>query len=81
MEAGNALEPVVARAMERAGWKVDSADSQDPQTVAVRVGPNMIVTGPPRRHGADASTRKPDPDWVGGTRPLIRSSSSSMRSL
>ena len=45
MEAGNALEPVVVRAMERAGWEVDPADPQDPQTVAVRVGPNMIVTG------------------------------------
>ena len=47
MEAGNVLEPVVARAMERAGWKVDAAEPQDPQAVAVRVGPNMIVTGHP----------------------------------
>ena len=54
MEAGNALEPVVARAMERAGWQVDPADSQDPQTVAVRVGPNMIVTGHP-----DGTVRMP----------------------
>ena len=54
MEAGNALEPVVARAMERAGWHVDPADSQDPQTVAVRVGPNMIVTGHP-----DGTVRMP----------------------
>ena len=54
MEAGNALEPVVARAMERAGWQVDPADSQDPQTVAVRVGPNMIVKGHP-----DGTVRMP----------------------
>ena len=47
MEAGNALEPVVARAMERAGWKVDAADPHDPKQVAVRVGPNMLVTGHP----------------------------------
>ena len=47
MEAGNALEPVVVRAMERAGWKVDAPDPRDPQTVAVRIGPNMIVTGHP----------------------------------
>ena len=47
MEAGNALEPVVVRAMERAGWKVDAPDPQDPKQVAVRVGPNMIVTGHP----------------------------------
>ena len=47
MEAGNALEPVVVRAMERAGWKVDPADPQDPQQVAVRVGPNLLVTGHP----------------------------------
>ena len=55
MEAGNALEPVVVRAMERAGWKVDPADPQNPQSVAVRVGPNpvsgtgqaLLVTGHP----------------------------------
>ena len=54
MEAGNALEPVVVRAMERAGWQVDPADPQDPRTVAVRVGPNMIVTGHP-----DGAVRMP----------------------
>ena len=57
MEAGNALEPVVLRAMERAGWKVDAADPadpQDPQQVAVRVGPNMLVTGHP-----DGTVRMP----------------------
>ena len=57
MEAGNALEPVVVRAMERAGWKVDAPDPQDPQTVAVRVGPNMIVTGHP-----DGTVRMPVED-------------------
>ena len=54
MEAGNALEPVVFRAMERSGWKVDPADPHDPQQVAVRVGPNMIVTGHP-----DGTVRMP----------------------
>ncbi len=47
MEAGNALEPVVVRAMERAGWRVVAADPHDPQQVAVRVGPNLLVTGHP----------------------------------
>ena len=54
MEAGNALEPVVVRAMERAGWKVDPADPQNPQQVTVRVGPNMLVTGHP-----DGTVRMP----------------------
>ena len=54
MEAGNALEPVMVRAMERAGWKVDAPDAQDPQQVTVRVGPNMIVTGHP-----DGTVRMP----------------------
>ena len=54
MEAGNALEPVVVRAMERAGWKVDAADPQDPRQVAVRVGPNLLVTGHP-----DGTVRMP----------------------
>ena len=57
MEAGNALEPVVVRAMERAGWKVDAADPQDPQQVAVRVGPTMLVTGHP-----DGTVRTPTPE-------------------
>ncbi len=57
MEAGNALEPVVARAMERAGWKVDAPDPQDPKQVAVRVGPNMLVTGHP-----DGTVRMPLPE-------------------
>ena len=54
MEAGNALEPVVVRAMERAAWKVDAPDPQDPQQVTVRVGPNMLVTGHP-----DGTVRMP----------------------
>ena len=54
MEAGNALEPVVVRAMERAGWKVDAADPHDPQQVTVRVGPNLLVTGHP-----DGTVRMP----------------------
>ena len=57
MEAGNALEPVVVRAMERAGWKVEAADPHDPQQVAVRVGPNLLVTGHP-----DGTVRLPLPE-------------------
>ena len=51
LEAGNALEPVVVRAMERAGWEVTPADPQDPQQVSVQVGPNMVVTGHPDATG------------------------------
>ena len=62
MEAGNALEAVMVRAMERAGWKVDAADPQDPRQVAVRIGPNpvsdtgqaLLVTGHP-----DGTVRMP----------------------
>ena len=57
MEAGNALEPVVVRGMERAGWKVDAADPADPQQVTVRVGPNLLVTGHP-----DGTVRMPLPE-------------------
>ena len=56
MEAGNALEPVVARAMERAGWSVDPADPRNPQTVTVKVGPKLLVTGHP-----DGTVRIPLP--------------------
>ena len=54
MEAGNALEPVVLRAMERAGWKVDPADPHDPETVSMRLGPSLVVTGHP-----DGTVRMP----------------------
>ena len=54
MEAGNALEPVVVRAMERAGWKVDAPDPRDPKQVTVRIGPNLLVTGHP-----DGTVRMP----------------------
>ena len=47
MEAGNALEPVVMKAMERAVWMVNPADPQDPQAVTVRLGPDLLVTGHP----------------------------------
>ena len=57
MEAGNALEPVVVRAMERTGWKVNAADSQDPEQVAVRIGPGLLVTGHP-----DGTVRMPLPE-------------------
>ena len=51
MEAGNALEGVVLRAMERTGWEVTPADPQDPQAVSVRVGHNLLVTGHPDATG------------------------------
>ena len=54
MEAGNALEPVVVRAMERASWRVDAPDPQDPKQVAVRIGPSLMVTGHP-----DGTVRMP----------------------
>ena len=58
LEAGNALEPVVLRAMERAGWELTPADPQDPQQVSVQVGPNMVVTGHPDATGVHAPVRR-----------------------
>ena len=57
MEAGNALEPVVVRAMERAGWQVEAADPAQPRQVAVRVAAKLLVTGHP-----DATGRMPAPE-------------------
>ena len=51
MEAGNALEPVVLRAMERAGWEVTPADPHDPKPVSVQLAPNLKVTGHPDATG------------------------------
>ncbi len=56
MEAGNALEPVVLRAMERAGWQMSPADPRNPESVSMRLRPNLLVTGYP-----DATGRMPLP--------------------
>ena len=72
MEAGNALEPVVLRAMERAGWRVAPADPQDPRAVSVRIGPDpvsgtgqgLLVTGHP-----DATGRMPPVSSTGQALP------------
>jgi len=51
LEAGNALEPVVVRAMRRAGWSVSSADRQEPTSVSVEASPGLTVTGHPDATG------------------------------
>ena len=45
LEAGNALEPVVLRAMRRAGWEIDATDKDNPEMVSLRLGPTLVVTG------------------------------------
>ncbi len=54
MEAGTALEPVVLRAMGRAGWEISPSDPASPARVSVRLAPNLTVTGHP-----DATGRMP----------------------
>ena len=45
LEAGNALEPVVLRAMRRAGWEIDATDRDNPEMMSLRLGPTLVVTG------------------------------------
>ncbi len=45
LEAGNALEPVVLRAMQRAGWEITPADRDNPRRVSLRLGPTLVVSG------------------------------------
>ncbi len=54
METGTALEPVVLRAMERAGWEVRPADPAEPEEVSVEAAANIRVVGHP-----DATGRMP----------------------
>jgi len=54
METGTALEPVVVRAMERAGWEIDPADPDEPEEVSVEAAPHIRVVGHP-----DATGRMP----------------------
>ena len=70
MEAGTALEPVVLRAMERAGWEIHAADRENPQRVSAPIGPTMRVSGHPDATGImpifggeaviEVKTRNPD---------------------
>ena len=45
LDAGNALEPVVLRAMERAGWDITPTDRDNPRMVSLRLGPTLLVSG------------------------------------
>ena len=55
LEAGNALEPVVVRAMRRAGWSVSPADRDEPQPVTVEAAIGLTVTGHPDATGCPPS--------------------------
>ena len=45
LDAGNALEPVVLRAMQRAGWDITPTDRNNPRMVSLRLGPTLMVSG------------------------------------
>ena len=62
MEAGTALEPVVLRAMERAGWEISPSHPTNPARVSVRLAPGLTVSGHP-----DATGRIP----VIGGEPVV----------
>ncbi len=51
MESGNALEPVVVRAMQRAGWTIQPEDRESPKAVSVEMGDQLIVSGHPDATG------------------------------
>ena len=51
MESGNALEPVVVRAMQRAGWAIQPEDRDAPTSVSVELGDHLIVSGHPDATG------------------------------
>ena len=51
MESGNALEPVVVRAMQRAGWAIQPVNRDAPTSVSVELGDDLIVSGHPDATG------------------------------
>ncbi len=51
MESGNALEPVVVRAMQRAGWAIHPVDRDAPTSVSVELGDQLAVSGHPDATG------------------------------
>ena len=52
LESGNALEPVVVRAMQRRFWTVTPTDRTAPLQVSVEAAPGLTVTGHPDATGA-----------------------------
>ncbi|MXX93379.1 MAG: hypothetical protein F4169_05215 [Gammaproteobacteria bacterium] len=54
LETGTALEPVVLRAMARAGWEITPGDPVEPEEVSVEAASNVRVVGHP-----DATGRMP----------------------
>ena len=62
MEAGTALEPVVLRAMGRAGWEISPAATGGTKRVSVELAPGLTVAGHP-----DATGRIP----VIGGEPVV----------
>ena len=51
MESGNALEPVVIRALQRAGWTIHPIDRDEPQSVSVKLGDHLVISGHPDATG------------------------------
>ena len=51
METGRVLEPVVLRAMQRAGWQVGPADAKRPTGIVLQLTPTVKVTGHPDATG------------------------------
>ncbi len=51
MESGNALEPVVIRAMQRAGWSIQPIDRDSPTSVSVELSDHLVVSGHPDATG------------------------------
>ena len=58
LEAGNALEPVVLKAMERAGWEVVPARFPGAPAGVGAGAAQPRGYRPPRRHGYDAHLRR-----------------------
>ena len=52
LEAGQALEPVVVRVMQRTFWTVTPSDPEDPWRVEVEAGAGLVVSGHPDATGA-----------------------------
>ena len=59
MESGNALEPVVVRAMQRAGWMIHPINRDEPQSVSVELGDHLVVSGYPDATGFLPATNVP----------------------
>ena len=70
-DAGNALEPVVIRAMQRAGWTISPTNREGPTAVSVELDDHLVVTGHPDATGSPPASAASVEDFLFDPEDLV----------